>query len=345
MAAGSTGAATKVQWDMRILAVDDDDLILEVLTEAMAANGHDGVATASSAEAACRLIDNAAEPFDCFLLDIQMPEVTGIELCRAIRRMPQHALTPIIMVTAMSERQYINAAFAAGATDYVTKPFDALELGARVGMAERLVLEQSRAKSTSAEVAEMRAELEGQRHVAFSEPLVIEGVDGAIGLVNLENYLLQLSRGGLFATNIFAIKLAEAESLYARTTPSDFRYTLADAAEAIATAVSTREFFISYAGGGVFVAAVHGREIESRDYFEDVANVALYEMDPSDSKGRRLELRLHFGEPVRVGMLRSGSAAVEALYVAIERIEDSLRDKAVRKPQHGKAPWLKMLVS
>lgn len=329
---------------MRILAVDDDELILEVLVEAMAANGHEDVATASSAAEACKQIDNAREPFECFLLDIQMPEVTGIELCRAIRRMPQHASTPIIMVTAMSERQYVNAAFAAGATDYVTKPFDALELGARVGMAERLVQEHSRAVSSGAAVDEMRAELEDQRRVAFSEPLDIAGVDGAIGLVNLENYLLQLSRGGLFATNIFAIKLDEAESLYARCTPSDFRYTLADAAEAIATSVSTREFFISYAGGGVFVAAVHGREIEGRDYFEDVANVALYEMDPVDSEGRRLDLRLHFGEPVRVGMLRSGSAAVEALYVAIERIEDSLRQKEVRKVSHGKAPWLKMLV-
>lgn len=329
---------------MRILAVDDDELILEVLVEAMAANGHDAISTASSAEEAFRVIDNAPEPFDCFLLDIQMPEVTGIELCRAIRKMPQHAMSPIIMVTAMSERQYVNAAFAAGATDYVTKPFDALELGARVGMAERLVEEHSRAVVSSAAADEMRAELEDQRRTAFSEPLVIEGVDGVIGLVNLENYLLQLSRGGLFATNIFAIKLAEAESLYARTTPSDFRYTLADASEAIATAVSTREFFISYAGGGVFVAAVHGREVESREYFEDVANVALYEMDPTDSEGRRLDLRLHFGEPVRVGMLRSGSAAVEALYVAIERIEEGLRHKEVRKPAHGKAPWLKMLV-
>lgn len=329
---------------MRILAVDDDELILEVLVEAMAANGHGKIETATSAEEACTLIANAPEPFECFLLDIQMPEVTGIELCRAIRRMPGYAQTPIIMVTAMSERQYVTAAFAAGATDYVTKPFDALELGARVGMAERLVNESLRAAEGALAAAGLRAALEDQRRVSFSEPIAIESVDGVIGLVNLENYLLQLSRGGLFATNIFAIKLAEAEKLYARTTPSDFRDILADAAEAIATAVSTREFFVAYAGGGVFVAAVHGRELEGPEYFEDVANVALYEMDPVDATGARIDLRLHFGEPVRVGMLRSGSAAVEALYVAIERIEDSLREKALRKPAHGKAPWLKLLV-
>ncbi|WP_102227017.1 response regulator [Acidimangrovimonas sediminis] len=329
---------------MKILAVDDDELILEVLVEAMSANGHEDVTTATSAEEACRKIAASAEPFELFLLDIQMPEVTGIELCRAIRRMPGHATTPIIMVTAMSERQYVTAAFAAGATDYVTKPFDALELGARIGMAERLVKEHSRAETSSYAMADLRAALEDQRKVSFAEPINIEGVDGVIGLVNLENYLLQLSRGGLFATNIFAIKLADAEKLYARTNASDFRYALADAAEAVATAVSTRDHFVAYAGGGIFVAAVHGREIESRDYFEDLANIALYEMDPADSSGARLDLRLYFGEPVRVGMLRSGSAAVEALYVAIERIEDSLRRKSVRKPQHGKAPWLKMLV-
>ncbi|MFC2968153.1 response regulator [Acidimangrovimonas pyrenivorans] len=328
---------------MRILAVDDDELILEILVEAMAASGHSDVTTATSAEEACRIIAAAESPFDCFLLDIQMPEITGIDLCRAIRKMPGYSSTPIIMVTAMSERQYINAAFAAGASDYVTKPFDALELGARVNMAERLVQEQSRANESSFAARTLRQELEEQRRVVFSEPMTIEGVDGAIGLLNLENYLLQMSRGGLFATNIFAIKLENAEKLYARSTPSDFRYLLTDAAEAITTALQTKEFFIAYAGGGVFVCALQGREIETKDVFEEAANAALFEMELTDSRGNPLDVALHFGDPIRVGMLRSGSAAVEALYVAIERIEDEFRSKELRKPV-ARAPWRRLLV-
>ena len=329
---------------MRILAVDDDELILEILVEAMAASGHRDVETATSAEQACRIIAAAELPFDCFLLDIQMPEITGIDLARAIRKMPGYGATPIIMVTAMSDRQYVNAAFAAGATDYVTKPFDALELGTRVNIAERLVHETVRANESSYAARSLRQELEDQRRVVFSEPLTIEGVDGAIGLLNLENYLLQMSRGGLFATNIFAIKLANAEKHYARSTPSDFRYLLTDAAEAITVALNTREFFVAYAGGGVFVCALQGREIETKDFFEDAANAALYEMDLADSRGNALDVSLHFGDPIRVGMLRSGSAAVEALYVAVERIEDECRAQSLRKPAAARAPWRKLLV-
>lgn len=328
---------------MKILAVDDDELILAVLSEAMSVGGHSDVTTATSAEEACRVIAAAREPFDCFLLDIQMPEVTGIELCRQIRRMPGYATTPIIMVTAMSDRQYVNAAFAAGATDYVTKPFDALELGSRIGMAERLVQETWRANESNYAATVLRQELEDQRRVVFSEPINIEGVDGVIGLLNLENYLLQLSRGGLFATNIFAVKMSNAEKLYARCTPSDFRFLLTDVAEAIASALSAHEFFVAYAGAGVFVCALHGRELEEKEVFQKSANAALEDMSLTDSRGVAHDVSLHFGDPIRVGMLRSGSAAVEALYVAIERIEDECRAESTRKTGQ-RAPWLKLLV-
>ena len=124
---------------MRILSVDDDPIILELLVAVLASMGHTEVTTAESAVEAFEIIKNDPEPFDCFLLDIQMPEIDGIQLCKSLRFIPEYKRTPILMITAMSDKAYIERAFASGATDYVTKPFDIVELGARIKVAESLV--------------------------------------------------------------------------------------------------------------------------------------------------------------------------------------------------------------
>jgi CheY-like chemotaxis protein len=84
--------------------------------------------------------------FDCFILDVQMPGMDGIELCRQIRAIEVYKDTPIIMNTAVADRDYIDAAFAAGATDYLTKPVDEVEVKARLGVIEQLVTERLRSQ-------------------------------------------------------------------------------------------------------------------------------------------------------------------------------------------------------
>jgi len=123
---------------MKILAVDDDTLILDLLTTVLSNTGHKGVEVSSSAPKALQMVQRSDTPFDCLLLDIQMPDMDGIELCRAIRTVPGYEETPIIMLTAMTERSYIEEAFLAGATDYITKPFDVLEISARIRVAAKL---------------------------------------------------------------------------------------------------------------------------------------------------------------------------------------------------------------
>ncbi|WP_158275541.1 response regulator transcription factor [Maritimibacter sp. 55A14] len=117
---------------MKILAVDDDLMILELLEVAMASIGEHEVETVSSGEKAMELIRKQGSCYDCFLLDIQMPEIDGIEVCKVIRATPGCEHTPVIMVTAMSQATYMERAYAAGATDYLTKPFDFTELNARL---------------------------------------------------------------------------------------------------------------------------------------------------------------------------------------------------------------------
>jgi len=123
---------------LKILAVDDDMMILDLLTVALEHGGHRDVTVSTSPSEALLMVRRADVPFECIMLDVQMPEMDGIELCRNIRMSAGYEETPILMLTAMTERSYIERAFLAGATDYITKPFDVFEIGARVGVAAKL---------------------------------------------------------------------------------------------------------------------------------------------------------------------------------------------------------------
>jgi len=81
---------------------------------------------------------------DLVLLDVVMPDVDGIEACARIRRDPRHADVPIIMVTSLDDMESLSNAFLAGATDYITKPLNRVELLARVRSALKLKSELDR---------------------------------------------------------------------------------------------------------------------------------------------------------------------------------------------------------
>lgn len=69
---------------------------------------------------------------DLILMDVVMPKMNGFEATTEIRRHPDLAHTPVIMVTTRSEAKNVEAGFAAGCSDYITKPIDATELLAKV---------------------------------------------------------------------------------------------------------------------------------------------------------------------------------------------------------------------
>lgn len=74
---------------------------------------------------------------DLFLLDLMMPDLNGYELCALLRADPKFSSTPIIVVSAMEDRESKTRAFTTGANEYITKPFDIVELGERI---ERLLV-------------------------------------------------------------------------------------------------------------------------------------------------------------------------------------------------------------
>ena len=124
---------------MSILVVEDDEDTSHVLTRLLEALGHEVVAAADGV-AAWSLLQR--RHVNLVLSDWMMPGYDGLELCRRIRALSGRPYTYVVVVTARGGQEDRLEALAAGADDFLAKPFDARELVARLGIANRLLAMQ-----------------------------------------------------------------------------------------------------------------------------------------------------------------------------------------------------------
>jgi two-component system, OmpR family, KDP operon response regulator KdpE len=117
----------------RVLVVDDEPQIVRALTVILRAAGHEVESAASQSEALAAL---AARPPDAMLLDLVLPDGSGVEVCQALR---EWSGLPVLVLSAVGDEREKVRALDAGADDYVTKPFNTEELLARL----RAVLRRS----------------------------------------------------------------------------------------------------------------------------------------------------------------------------------------------------------
>src|SRR5579862_1359551 len=115
----------------RILLVDDEQSILTLLSYPLRQDGHEVVRASSGAEALERFGES---DFDLVVLDVMMPSIDGLEVCR---RMRASSTVPIIMLTAKTEEIDKVLGLELGADDYITKPFSIREFRSRVKAALR----------------------------------------------------------------------------------------------------------------------------------------------------------------------------------------------------------------
>ncbi|HET7322205.1 MAG TPA: response regulator [Longimicrobiaceae bacterium] len=128
----------------RILIAEDDPAAANVLHTLLTRVGYD-VSVVGDGAAALQLLEDEAPP-DILLLDWMLPEVSGLEICHRVRERWDPITLPILMVTAKTDAESISAAFDAGASDYLTKPFLGAELRARIASHLRIkqLLEERR---------------------------------------------------------------------------------------------------------------------------------------------------------------------------------------------------------
>ncbi|MER7900700.1 response regulator [Streptomyces sp. NPDC096046] len=113
----------------RVLIADDDTDIRELVAFKLTNDGHEVTAVEDGLRALQAIREQTV---DLALLDIRMPEMSGLDVCRTLRAAAETAALPILLITARSQEGDIEAGFAAGADDYITKPFSPRELSRRV---------------------------------------------------------------------------------------------------------------------------------------------------------------------------------------------------------------------
>jgi two-component system alkaline phosphatase synthesis response regulator PhoP len=123
----------------KIVVIEDETDILEVIAYNLKREGYE-VVTSTSGEDGLEKIEKTKP--NLVVLDLMLPEVDGIELCRKLKADPVTQSIPVIMVTAKGEESDVVLGLGVGADDYVTKPFSPRELTARV----KAVLRRSKAR-------------------------------------------------------------------------------------------------------------------------------------------------------------------------------------------------------
>jgi two-component system, NtrC family, sensor kinase len=253
----------------KILAVDDSETYLQGLAEALRADGYEMV-LARSGEEALQLL--AVQPVDCILLDLLMPGIGGQEACRRVKSMPVMRDIPIVMLTAVDDRDAMIQGLGAGADDYIAKSSDFEVLRARV-LAQirrkqiedenRLIREhllraelEAMEARTAREIAESRAslveqleskneELESFSHsVAHDLRAPLRSIDG-FGMILLQDYADKLGDDGKQYLNYVRESAQQMSRLIddllslSRIARSDFRRAPVDLS-AIARSVAAR---------------------------------------------------------------------------------------------------------
>lgn len=274
----------------------DDDLIARfLLYEALKISGFEDVALSASGIDALRKINLSENPFDCFLLDIQMDGLGGIALCEKIRAMPQYQEAPIIMVTAMHEKSFVDSAFAAGATDYVTKPFDMLELGTRVRIAEKISSKIKNITKKESEISSLKRLVENLTPNPPKRPVRIVA-EGYKELKLFEICLQNTPYADLLHVALVACQILNFRQTEPHRDVARLEVLLGDVATAIYNTFAGRSIVTTYGGNGVFLSAFKDQP-PSEDEKIFVQN-NLNQISINNDIGYRGLTQLQFGKPV-----------------------------------------------
>ncbi|KIC45960.1 hypothetical protein RA28_09935 [Ruegeria sp. ANG-S4] len=301
---------------MKILVVDDEPLFCDIMTAELSACGHKDVHTANSGADAINLVRSADIPFDCALLDIDMPGINGIELCGLLRSEPASAEIPLVMVTARSGVESVDKAFAAGATDYLTKPVNKLDLQGRMTMASAMARERAARKLAL-------ADSEKKESFRFEDACRLEVEQACMDFLALQNYVLKLGAMQMFSHVAIGFQVANARELFLTLENTAFRETMSDVAEIIIEATMSGDAIVSYAGSGYFVALLNRQSDIGFEGLTDQIEPKLQSLNGWYADLGQLPIRIKVGAPVSRGLV-SFLSPEDALERALENTKDPM---------------------
>ena len=132
-----------------VLVVDDTEANIDILVAAL--DSEYEVSVAMDGESALEAVNT--DPPDLILLDIMMPGIDGYEVCRRLKSEPKTSGISIVFITSMSEVQNKTKGFELGAVDYITKPFEVMEVKARVKTHLSLMLVNKKIQQLSSQLS------------------------------------------------------------------------------------------------------------------------------------------------------------------------------------------------
>ena len=318
--------ASDIETSMRILAVDDDPFILELIPMISAKTGFSEVAPAASGKQALKLLASSEIVFDCLLLDISMPDMDGIELCRRIRQIPQYSQTPIIMLTAKRDMANMGDAYRAGATDYATKPFDIEELGTRLRMAQKMIRAQRDPVHVSQEGTVYQSSRAPRYGFELPDRLRLEGIRNLVSHTALSSYLTQLPRKEVTDIHVFAVSIAGIEAAHTQSSPQQFVLLLQDVAAAAANCFSADQTVMAYTNNATLLIAVNsGNPMPAINIEINIENRLQANISKHDT-GEGTEISVSVGGPVQ-----PQSAKAERARIVTDRVIALAENRALDK--------------
>ncbi len=264
---------THKEIDLRILAVDDDPAFSDIFASLLRQLGEVDLTIVDSGPEALHQVQESAVPYDCIFIDIQMPEMDGIELTGVLRVLDNSRNAQIVMVTSMSERHFIDLAFRAGADDYITKPLEVVELKARLGSIRRIHVERRDNLAMQKEITRVRLR---QHKYEFEDFIPMPNAAAVMPRAAMQNYISALGRLRQASSLCIGFHVENAPSIYVRTDDDRFAQILQDVAGTIFDVLKRFNMMVAYLGSGDFACVISPAQLPSPTEIEMIVNDELH---------------------------------------------------------------------
>lgn len=250
---------------MRVLIAEDGKFARKLLAVAVDDLGHDSLVV-EDGDAAWEAL--RSERFDVLVTDWEMPGLTGIELCQRVREAGLDSYLYIILLTARSARDDRLQALAAGVDDFLTKPFDRAELGARLAVAGRILQWASQLEAvndmlmdSARQLAEKTAELDDLR----TEAEYMANHDSLTGLLNRRAWLARMGEAG----HLTAVAMADIDHF--KRVNDTYGHPAGDSVlRAVAARLGEGPGVVARFGGEEFAIGFTCSEVEALEWCERV---------------------------------------------------------------------------